>query len=167
LNTSGQPQMNVPRRYIPSTDAEFQANITRPMWSDRGQIPNVDKRATRHFYLTNEKGELVKGKDGEPVKVEESLLMIYEMFTQDVRLGNLSEEELWVCREHIDLAQDLMQMGYKRAAVVIFERAICILETSHSKQGWFRKLLGTIRNIDEHSIYEPKKVFWSGGKKND
>ena len=153
-----------PRRYVPATDAEFNTNVTMPSWADRTRAPGLDSKVTKKYYLTDEKGEYRVDSKGNPIEVSDSLLNIYEMFSQDWRLGNLTAAEVEYVIEHIDVAHDCLQSGYPTAALVVMERAISIVETSHSRGGWFRKILGTLRTENYHEMYEPKKNFWTGKK---
>lgn len=156
-----------PPRYIPNSDAEYQKDITRPSWADRGQMPGLDQKVTKKYVLTDASGNpVIDQKTGLPREVPESLLNIYEMFTQDIRLGNLDKDEIDWCRLHLDVAHDLLQCGYTDSALVVLERGVSVIETSHSKKGWLRELLGTItqRQFSEHR--EPKKSIWTGKEGN-
>lgn len=152
-----------PPRYIPSSDAEYQKDVTRPSWADRAQMPGLDNKVTTRYLLTDAEGKpVVDPKTGKQLEIADSLLNIYEMFTQDIRLGNLTKDEVEFCCEHLDLAQDIMHKGYSRPSLVVLERGISVIETSHSKKGWLRELLGTITNRQYSEYYEPKKSFWTG-----
>ncbi len=156
------PGPRYPPRYVPGSDAEYQKDITRSSWADAQQMPGLDKRLTKKYTLADEDGNPVLDKDGKTVLVSENLLNIYEMFTQDMRLGNLDGDELEWCRLHIDLAHDLMQYGHNRSALIVFERGISVIETSHSKKGWLRELLGTITNKNDTTYREPTRSVWTG-----
>lgn len=151
-----------PPRYIPNSDAEYQKDITKPTWADRGQMPGLDQKTTKKFILTDAEGNVMRDANGKAREVPESLLNIYEMFTQDIRLGNLDKEEIVWCRLHLDLAHDLLQCGYTDSALVVLERAVSFIETSHSKKGWLRELLGTITQRQYSEYSEPKKSIWTG-----
>jgi hypothetical protein len=110
-------------------------------------------------------GNYVLDTDGQPIQVSESLLNIYEMFTQDIRLGNLTPEEVEFCRLYIDVSHDLLQCHFEEPGLVLFERSISVIETSHSRKGWFRELLGTLISKNTQEYYEPKKDFWTGGNR--
>lgn len=158
-------EQNTPRyppRYIPGSDAEFQKDVTRPSWADRGQMPGLDQKVTKKYLLTDSKGKPVLDSKGEQREISESLLNIYEMFTQDIRLGNMDKEEIEWCRLHIDLAHDLLQCGYNESSLVVLERGISVIETSHSKKGWLRELQGTITNRQYNEYREPTKSIWTG-----
>lgn len=160
------PQRNFQqRRYVPGTDAEFNAQVTQPQWSNAQQSPGLDAKLTKKFYLVDHDGNRIQ-RDGQDVAVDDHLLTIYELFTQDIRLGNLDPAELEFCRLHIDLAHDLLSSGYNRGASVVMERAISVIETSHSKKGWFRRLLGTLRNENYSEVHEPTKGFFTGKRKD-
>jgi hypothetical protein len=144
--------------------SELQIRTTVSTWSDAEANPLLDYQSTKSFYLTDANGEQVVGEDGKPIQVDEKLIALYGMFTVDVRLANLSTEELDFVREHMDLAHDLMACGHKKASMVVYERAISVMESSHSKQGWFRRMLGTITTETKNEYSEPKKSFMGGNK---
>lgn len=145
-------------------DTQFKTLTTLPSWSDGEKNPLFDHQTTKTFYLTDENGKKVIDENGEPIQINEKLIALYSMFTADIRLANLSKEELDFVREHLDLAHDCMASGYKKGAMVILERAISVNESSHSKSGWFREKLGTITTEQKQEYSEPKKSFL-GGKK--
>lgn len=153
------------RRYVPGTDAEFASNVTRPTWDSRVDNTTFDDKVSKEYYLYDADGTPVLDKNGEHKKVTESLLSLYGIFKQDWRLGNVDSSEVQYVREHIDLGYDLLQSGYKDSSMMCHERGISVMETSHSKRGWFRKILATLINENNYSqTLEPQGSLWKGGK---
>jgi hypothetical protein len=144
--------------------AELNILTTRSTWSDPEANPLLDAQSTKTFYITDEKGQRVRDENGNELQYDERLIALYGMFTVDVRLANLNSEEIDFVREHMDLAHDLMASGHKKASMVVYERAISVMESSHSKAGWFRKMLGTVTMENKTEYSEPKKSFMGGNK---
>ena len=93
-----------------------------------------------------------------------------EIFTQDFRLGNLSKEELFYTRYHLDLFSDIlttMPGSFAKPAFIILERAVSVNETSQSKAGFLRRLFNTFFQHTTGTIKEetPNRNFFGFGKK--
>lgn len=153
-----------PKRYVPGNDAEFLSNVTRPTWDNPADSPGLNSNVTKRYTLYTENGEPVLDAEGNPKTVSETLLNIYGIFKQDWRFGNIDKNETDYIVEHIDLAHDLLQGKYQDSSLMCMERGISIVETSHSKRGWFRKLMITLRNENYHEALEPQGSLWKGGK---
>lgn len=161
-----QQQSNLPKRYLPGSDAEFYLHITRPSYADKALNPGLNDRVSNKFNVTDSDGNVVLDKKtGKPIEVKISKLDFYEIFTQDVRLGNLNDEEVFFCTEYLDTAYDCLSSELGGGALVIAERAYSVVEVSHSKKGWLRRILATLRMENIHEMYEPKKSFLGGNEK--
>lgn len=151
------PNSSAPGRRVPISDTDFLSGVTEPKWRDRSSNAELDYRTTKHR-------EGINADTGERQVVSESYLAVYEMFTQDIRLGNLDSMEIEFVRLHLDVAHDLFHQGYPMSGLVILERAVDIIETSHSKKGWLRNRMATVTSENKNEMYEPKRGFF-GGKK--
>jgi hypothetical protein len=96
-----------------------------------------------------------------------SLWGILGHYTRDLRLANLSEDELRIVRYMLDLAADYLSVGLKESFTVCLSRAISILETSQSKKGFLRKQMNTLRQEHTQETIEPKKKRLWGGSSNN
>lgn len=152
-------------RRVPVSDTDYLNSVTEPHWRDREKNLALDRRALRPKKDKNGNVITVTDEQGNERVLGESYLEAYEMFTQDIRLGNLDPLEIPFVREHLDVSHDLFNQGYTRSAVVALERAINIIETSHSKKGWLRNRMNTISTESKHEQLEPRKGFF-GGKRD-
>jgi len=154
-------QNNSPHRPVPMNDTHFNTLGMIPTYSNLEEAPALHFKTTKSYPLyVEEEGKIVTR------LVELSSLQNLQMFKQDIRLGNLTTEEIQAVVYRLDLAYDCLNENLPEAGILIFERAISIIETSHSRKGWYRRLLGTIRTESSVKYDEPKKGFF-GGKKNE
>jgi len=171
MNNNNDNQKLVPR---PSTDLDFQQQLTDPFISS----PYVDTGFVNKFkkfsYQYNKKGEVILDENGQPLLViEKDLFSVLKMFTRDWRLGNINmREEAGYIRHHLDLASDiLINLGdeFRASALMSFERALCVNETSQSKGGFLRKMLNTFIHkqtpIDDDNGGQKRNLL-GFGKKN-
>jgi hypothetical protein len=159
------PNNPVNNRRPPVMDStEFNMFVTKGTWSDTESNPLFDHQTTIFIPDNDEKGVQKVDAKGNLVYIFDRLIHHYGMFTADYRFGNLDREEVDYVREHSDLAYDLSLSGHKKAHVTVHERGISCIETSHSKNGWYRKMMATITMENKTEYSEPKKSFMGGNK---
>lgn len=147
-------------RRLPTSDLDFNLMMVDSLWG-RPDVPQE---------LRDRLNELVKEYDpatGKTIDATKSLWGILGHYTRDLRLANLSEDELKIVRYMLDLAADYLSVGLKESFTVALSRAISILETSQSKKGFLRKQMNTLRQEHTQETIEPKKKRLWGGSSNN
>ena len=160
-------------RALPVNELDLQMQLTNSEW---GETPKSEQLGaiTHDFSVTYPKGTQVMYKDKELAVLDEEVTIISQhgswgllaYLTRDMRLGNLSSEEVQVCKHLLDLAGDCLQEGYNKSFAAAIKRVAHILEISQSRKGFFRKLLNTLRREDIRSDLNPPKSKLFGGKKD-
>ena len=150
----------------PSTDLDFQQQLTDPFISSPYVDPDFVDKFKEFSYRFDKDGNVLLDESGKPlVVVKNDLFSVLQMFTRDWRLGNINmKEEAWYIRHHLDLASDiLINLGddFRKSALMSFERALAVNETSQSKGGFLRKILNTF--IHKQSVVDGD----NGGQKRN
>ena len=148
-------------RSLPTSDLDLNLMITNNVWGSSEVSPILKETLNRYYLEKDDKGE-------EYVKTS-SMWGLLNFYTRDIRLGNLSvwNGELQLCRHYLDLAGQLLYAGLIQSFLVALSKAITIIETSQSKNGFLRGMMNTLRN--EHinqNLEPPKKGFFGGSKDN-
>lgn len=161
-----------PVRQLPVNDLDLQMQLTNSEWGDLPKSAQLGA-ITHDYSITYLAGTKVLMQDKKLTVLKEEITIISEQgswgllayLTRDMRLGNLTGEEVDVCKHLLDLAGDCLQEGYSRSFSAAIKRVAHILEISQSRKGFFRKLLNTIRREDYRSDITPHKSTFFGGKK--
>lgn len=146
-------------RTLPTSELDWNMMLTNAVWG-RPEVSEELKERLMKEYSS-------QGADGQVVITAGSLWGLLGFYTRDMRLANLSEwnGELQSCRYMIDLANDYLSENMIEPFIISLSRAINIMETSQSKQGFLRKQMNTITQKHEsRSLDPPKKTFFGGGK---
>lgn len=146
-------------RRLPTSNLDFDLMIVDSLWG-RVDVPKelrdrLNESVTEYDPETNTSKIAVK-----------SLWGLLGHYTRDLRLANLSDDELRIVRYHLDLAADYLSVNLKESFTVCLSRAISILETSQSKKGFLRKQMNTLRQEHSQETIEPKKKSLFGGAKS-
>lgn len=147
----------VKQKFNPSNELDLQVKTTEPHISSEYMSDNIKNKFRKLFF---EKGVWYVDKD---------YFTNIEIYTQDMRLGNVDKLELAYMRHYNNLCLDILTLmpdDFNRSAFLCLHRSVDCSETSHSKNGWFRKLMNSIfqhQNIKEET---PKKSSWFGFGKN-
>jgi recombinational DNA repair protein RecT len=165
-------------RQVPSSDLDYQSSITTPVWGAGRVITKElkDKLSTRANFKEYKKGQIrINPTTGNIEKFNEDVI-IEEPFniwgqlgylTQDLRLGNIDANELNYVRDELDLAYAFLEAGMHKPFIWVLSEVASVTESSHSKNGWFRDGLNTmrtetkqeVRNLDEKTnIFGVKKT---------
>jgi hypothetical protein len=150
------------KRSVPTSDLDLNMMITDNVWG-RPEVSPELKDMLNKYYLE-------KDSEGNDIIKASSLWGLLSYYTRDIRLGNLSEwnGELNLCRYELDLAGQLLYAGMVEPFLIALSKAITIIETSQSKNGFLRRAMNTLRQ--EHfnqTIETPKKGFFGGSKKEN
>jgi len=147
------------QRTLPTSELDLNMMLTNAVWG-RPEVSNeLKERLMKHYSET--------GTDGKVVVTSGSLWGLLGFYTRDMRLANLSEwnKELQTCRYMIDLANDYLSENMVEPFIIALSRAVNIMETSQSKQGFLRKQMNTITQKHQtQSMDPPKKQFFGGAK---
>jgi len=87
------------------------------------------------------------------------------IFTRDLRLGKINDDEIIIVRHYLELAHDCLQSGYPLACVTCLSRVAAVIEPSQSRGGWLRRLFNTLRMERSDELIEPKKRSLLGKQK--
>jgi hypothetical protein len=148
----------------PYNALEYNHSITVPSW---GEPEHYSPDAQEKLHKSK---DLIVDKENDVVIApsKESLLQYLQIILKkDLRLGNLNEltGEITYCKEHLDFAYDCIDSDYPESSQLCIERAASMVELSHSKGGFFRKLIHTITKRDYKEIKEPNQKGIFGAPK--
>lgn len=158
----------------PSTDLDFQQSLTDPFISS----PYVDSSFMEKFrekeYLYDQEGNPILDENGNhKIIIKDDLWSVLQIFSRDFRLGNINmREEAGYIRHYLDLTSDiLVNLGddFRKPALMCFERALAVNETSQSKGGFLRKMLNTFihkQSSPDDENNKNKRNLLGFGKKN-
>lgn len=90
---------------------------------------------------------------------------LFSIYTRDMRLSNLDDNDLTYVDYHLDLAFQLLQNNFKNSFAVALGYSATVLETRQSKKGFLRKRMNTLTTENINRDLEPprKKIFSKGG----
>jgi hypothetical protein len=141
------------KRNLPRDELDFQLMTTEPAIGKEEVTPSL-KGQLQHTYNYS---------DGTTANVDGWQLFGY--YNRDIRLGNLSEQELTCVRHYMDLAGDCLRSNLPDVFLACHQRVATIIETSQSKKGFFRKLTSMFLSHEVKKTIEPKKnVLFGMGK---
>lgn len=145
-------------RSVPLNDLDLNLRLTNSSWGLNSEIsPELKEKLSKYWIQTDEEGKQFINK--------KSLWGELSFLTRDLRLANLSEEELIFVRYHLDLAGDMLNCDYIEPFLIAISRVASVLETSQSKKGFLRKAMNTLRQETyKQEIEPPKKSFFGGNK---
>lgn len=150
-------------RPLMSSSMDFEFLMADPRWG-RDEVTKglQDKLKKYKYYVDTETQEWRE--------IEDKLWNILAFYTKDIRQGYLSENnnEMANVRFWLIYAGDLLAHNYKSAFISALSRAVAVIETSQSKNGFFTKMKNTLRKEETHTEIEPpKKKFFGGGKNGE
>jgi len=147
------------QRILPTSELDLNMMLTNPVWG-RPEVSNALRQ-----QLMKQHTQVLP--DGKLIVSESSLWDLLDFYKRDLRLANLSEwnNELQTCRYMLDLANDYLNERMGDPFIIALSRAISILETSQSKNGFLRKQMNTLTQRHEtRSLEPPKKGFFGVSK---
>ena len=145
-------------RTLPTSSLDLTMLTTNPVWGNSEVSSDLKQALFKYYETTNEQGD--------KEITAQSLWGFFSFYTRDIRLGNLSDRtgELKACRHYLELAGDLLLSGYIEPFIIALSRAISIVETSQSKNGFLRDGMNTITNKNLNQDLSPPKKDFFGGK---
>lgn len=172
----GNPEEAIKRaeelKFMPGNDLDLQMMMTNPVYGDREITPEFRKRLMKIRYRTIPKGTPIELADGSKVVTEKDLTIPEEtnvwdtlgMFTRDMRLGNLSNQEMIYVQHFTDLAHDLINENMAEVFSISYSRGATVNELSQGKGGFLRKRFGTFTREEFRTESAPPKksglLFW-------
>lgn len=143
----------------PSSEIDLQYMTTFPHLSSEYMSDSV--RDKFRLYAKDSKGGYVLTRD---------YWAVLELFTQDWRLGNISNEEAYYVRYNLDLASDILTALPKeffKPALISIQRAASVSESSQAKGGFLRRMFNSIFQHSSSKDEQPtKRNFLGFGRKN-
>ena len=162
------PEQKRPRQ-IPQNDLDLNLMTINTEWGG-DQIPKeLIEKLTQYNYkfIRDENSKLIKdangnpmimtNNDGTPMLDKTGLWQLLGFYTRDIRLGNLSKQEMTYCQYYLDLANDDLRVNYIEAFLICLSRTITVLELSQSKKGFLRQVMQTLFEHKTSISSEPKK----------
>jgi len=156
-------------RNVPINAIDAQMQQVNPAWGQMHEIPQEMRNHLANYeYLKDEDGNKVTDESGRPVVVDKNLWGRLSIYTRDLRMGNISKNwgEPEYVEHYVDLANDLINEGFKEPGIISLSRGITKLEISQSRNGFFRKNENTIRQETTSRDEPPKRTLFGGGKPN-
>jgi len=146
-------------RSLPASELDLNLMITDSVWG-RPEVSTELKETLNKYYME-------KDEDGNDCIKTSSMWGLLSYYTRDIRLGNLSvwNGELEMCRHYLDLAGQLLYANLIEPFIIALSKAITIIETSQSKNGFLRGQMNTLRHETINQQLEPPKKGFFGGKK--
>jgi len=147
------------QRTLPTSELDLNMMLTNALWGKTEVPTELKERLNKDFSTVDAEGNVIV--------TTASLWGLLGFYTRDMRLANLSEwnHELQTCRYMIDLANDYLSENMVEPFIISLSRAVSIMETSQSKNGFLRKQMNTItQNHTTKNMDPPKKQFFGGSK---
>ena len=142
------PSMN------PENNLEATMLVTNPVWGSSDEVNN--EFISR---ITETKKGIMYDENGQPHLVAEKndIWQQLQMFTRDLRLGNLSTSEVKYCDFYLKLGGDFLNDNYFNAFIVCMNRVASKIELSQSHKGFFRNIMKTLTREHHEKIENVKK----------
>ena len=155
-------------RMLPTSELDLNLMLTNTEWGRQALSKELRDKLNSYAIAKDDDGEPIKNEKGEIQFIETSLWDLLQFYNRDIRLANLSEwnGELKTCRYFLDLAGDYLQENMNKPFVICLSRAVSIMETSQSKNGFLRRQTNTLTQVHKsQSLDPPKKGFFGGSQK--
>jgi hypothetical protein len=161
----------------PTNTVDLQVMTTEPFISSEFMSDRIRNRFRNFDYVRDEEGNIVyqEVKDDKGIiHVEPKIVLTkdywvgIELFTQDLRLGNVDASELKYIRYNLDLCSDILTClpeTFNKPVFLLLERSVSVIETSQSSKGFLRNLFNTFFSNQKITEEQPKKSsFFNFGK---
>ena len=129
---------------------------TETVWYSQNIDKDLQKDLTQKRFILGSEGEILKDLQGNPLVTTEDFSNKLKIQTRDNRLSNLDAVGYFECRWFDGFASDVHLLGnLPRSTMYCLMQKDSILNLSHSKKGWFRKMMNsifqnhTVRDSDE------------------
>lgn len=160
--------MSEEQRSLPTNELDLSLMLTNGVWGRAEVSGELKERLMKYYSSRDEAGNILTDEHGRVKVTKASLWGLLGFYTRDMRLANLSiwDGEMRTCRYMIDLANDYLASDMIEPFMISLSRAVNIMETSQSKNGFLRRQMNTLtqKHISQN-LEPPKKGFFGGGKK--
>lgn len=146
------------KRNLPLNELDLQMQMIETVWGSQRVNPDLRARLAKNLYYLDEHGEISRDEQGRPHMKSESRWDTLAYFTQDMRLGNLTPDEVRAVRHYLDIAGDCLAMGYLEAFLCALRYSASYLELSQSRKGFLRKLMNTLLQEQTVTTQEAPKA---------
>jgi hypothetical protein len=164
------------KRIRPASNIDLQLMTTNSVWGE----PSINKAVKDKLKISGgkifyKKGDVIqtptgflKFEEDTTIELEADYWSILDVFTRDLRLGNISRKdgEMEYCQYMLDLATDLLQDDFKAGFTAAIRRLASVIELSQSKGGFLRNKFNTLTYEQYTEEREPPKKGLFGTKKN-
>jgi hypothetical protein len=161
---------------IPQSELEFNNKTLEPVWGKNEiNIELDDKFRKKYFQFDHSGNIIVNPTTQEPILTTEGIWAQLGILTRDVRSSNLRKgnaftgelDEINYCEMWLQLSADLLSEGYEECAMIALGRAAIRLELGLSRDGFFRKRMGTYTQENIAETREPPKHYFGMGKQKN
>ena len=164
--------MKKDRAKIPQSELEFNNKTLEPVWGKNEINQDLDDKFTKRYAEFDVNGNVVIDPlTNMPKLSKEGIWGQLGILTRDIRSSNLKKGNAWngeideinYCEQWLQLSADFLSEGYEECAMLALGRAAIRLELGLSRDGFFRKRMGTYtqENISENKDI-PKHYFGMG-----
>ena len=150
------------KRVVPINTLDYQWMTVETDWG-KTEIPESLKRA-----LSKEMKIEILDENGQQkavVTYEDVAWELLSFYRKEMRLANLTSEQLNYCQYYIDLAGDCLTYSLRLPFLTSLRYATTVLELSQSRKGFLRRLLNTVRQETSYKEETEKKKSIFGTKK--
>ena len=153
------------KRTVPLNELDFNMSTTETVWYSQEISPILQKELTHRRFIKDNKGELIRDKNGVPLVELIDYSGKLKIQTRDNRLSNLDSNGYLETRWFDGFASDSMLLGdLPRSTTHCIMQKDSILNLSQSKRGWFRKIMNTLFQHSKFEGSEPDKKKMFGGR---
>ena len=142
---------NETQHITPLNELDLQMRTTETVWYSQDIDNNLQADLTKKRFVLGEKGEILRDFQGVPLVTTEDFSTKLKIQTRDNRLSNLDSTGYLETRWLDGFASDTHLLGsLPRSTVYCLLQKDSILNLSHSKKGWFRKMMNSI--FQSHTV---------------
>lgn len=159
--------LNNQPRATPASELDFNMMVINPSYGTDEVSKGLKDKLSYFNVARDDAGKQITDEQtGNIVGGQTSKWSELSFFTRDIRLGNITTEEVVIVRDRLKLAQCLLNANAPNAFSLAYGEGIGIIETSMSVKGFLRRIWNTIRNENIQEQREPAKRSWFGGSAN-
>lgn len=159
MNNHQETEQQMYKRFIPQNSLDVEFQTINSMWGTLEVNPQF-------IAKLNKMWEYHTGKTKQQYNMED-LWSLLSFYTRDLRLANLSSQELAYCEYWLNLAADTLMMGFVEPFLMMLARVASKTELTQAKGGFLRRRQGTITSENYSETREAPKKSWLGINKNN
>jgi hypothetical protein len=166
------PPQPVKARTVPQSELDYAMMTANPVWGKTEVLsPELKNAMTFKYGIKDSKtGEQFRDSGGNPIVTEQCMWDLLEIFTRDLRFGNLNRKEgdVIYCEYYLNLGGDLLKEGMVASFIACMNRVAARMELTQSVNGFLREIMNTFIQKSISTPLEPEKgrsLLGLGGKK--